>query len=66
MEMDDNFCWLQQSVLASEDLIEFQTTQTYPNLDITSVKYNTYKKSREENVKVMERIRPNILCIQKT
>jgi hypothetical protein len=29
-------------------------------LDLTNVKYSTYKQSREENLKVMERIRPNI------
>jgi hypothetical protein len=47
------------SFLASVDVIEFQTTEAYSNLDLTNVKYSTYKQSNEENLKVMERIRPN-------
>jgi hypothetical protein len=35
------------------------TTEAYSNLDLTNIKHNTYKQSREENLKVMERIRPN-------
>jgi hypothetical protein len=45
-------------VLASADVTEFQTTEAYSNLDLSKVKYSTYKQSREENLKVMERIRP--------
>jgi hypothetical protein len=47
------------SFLASVDVIEFQTTEAYSNLDLTNVKYSTYKQSREENLKVTERIMPN-------
>jgi hypothetical protein len=38
--------------LASVDVIEFQTTEAYSNLDLTNVKYSTYKQSKEENLKV--------------
>jgi hypothetical protein len=41
------------------DVREFQTTEAYSNVDLTIVKYSTYKQSREENLKVMERIIPN-------
>jgi hypothetical protein len=40
-------------------MIEFQTAEAYSNLDLTDVKYGTYKQSREENLKVMKQIRPN-------
>jgi hypothetical protein len=39
-------------LLASVDVIEFQTTVEYSNLDLN-------KQSREENLEVMERIRSN-------
>jgi hypothetical protein len=45
---------MRSSLLASVDVIEFQTTEAYSNLDLTNVKYSTYKQSREENLKVME------------
>jgi hypothetical protein len=45
-----NFCWMRSSLLASVDVIEFQTTEAYSNLDLTEVKYSTYKHSREENL----------------
>jgi hypothetical protein len=32
------------------DVIEFQTTEAYSNLDLTKVKYRTYKHSSEENL----------------
>jgi hypothetical protein len=48
---------MRSSLLASVDVIEFQTTEAYSNLDLTNVKYSTYKQSREDNLKVMERIR---------
>jgi hypothetical protein len=38
---------------------EFPTTEAYSNLDRTNVKYSTYKQFWEENLSVMERIRPN-------
>jgi hypothetical protein len=50
---------MHSSLLASVDVIEFQTTEAYSNLDPNDVKYNIYKQSRDENLKVMERIRPN-------
>jgi hypothetical protein len=40
-------------------VIEFETSEAYSNLDLTNVKYSTYKQSREEILKVMGRIRPN-------
>jgi hypothetical protein len=51
--------------LASVDVTKFQTTEAYSNLDLTNVNYGKLKQSREENLKVMEQIRPNSLCIQK-
>jgi hypothetical protein len=39
--------------------MEFQTTEAYSNLDLTNIKYSTYKQSREEKLKVIGRIRPN-------
>jgi hypothetical protein len=38
---------------------EFQTAQAYSNSALTNVKYSTYRQSWEENVKVIERLRPN-------
>jgi hypothetical protein len=38
----------------SRDVIEFQTTEACSNLDLTDVKYSTYKQPREEHLKVME------------
>jgi hypothetical protein len=35
-----------------------KTTEAHSNLDLTEVKYRTYKHSSEENLYVMERIRP--------
>jgi hypothetical protein len=49
---------MRSSLLASVDTIEFQTTEAYSNLDLTKIKYSTYKHYRERNLKVMERIRP--------
>jgi hypothetical protein len=47
-------------VLKLVDLVDMlQTTEAYSNLDVTNVKCSIYKQSREENLKVMERIRPN-------
>jgi hypothetical protein len=50
---------MRSSLLAAVDVTKFQTIEAYSNLDLTDVKYSTYKQSREENLKVMERIRPN-------
>jgi hypothetical protein len=50
---------MRSSFLASVDVTEFQTTEACSNLDLTNIKYSTYKQSKEENLKVMERIRPN-------
>jgi hypothetical protein len=50
---------MRSSLLASVDVREFQTIEAYSNLDLTNVKYSTYKLSREEYLKVIERIRPN-------
>jgi hypothetical protein len=54
-------CWMRSSLVASVDtiLIEFQTTEAHSNMDLTNVKYSIYEQSSEENLKVMERIRPN-------
>jgi hypothetical protein len=57
-QMDVNFCRICSSLLASVDVTEFQNAEIYSNLDLTNVKYSTYEHYREENLKVMERIRP--------
>jgi hypothetical protein len=49
------------SLLASVDVIEFQTAEAYSSFDLSNVKYNRHKQSRDENLKLMERIRPNSL-----
>jgi hypothetical protein len=59
IERDGRTLWMCSSMLAPVDMIEFQTTEAYSVLVLSNVKYSTYKQSREENVKVMERIRPN-------
>jgi hypothetical protein len=33
--------------------MEFQTTEAYSSSDLTKVKYNIYRQSREENEKVI-------------
>jgi hypothetical protein len=58
IETDVNFCWMYSSMLTSVDVIEFRTTEAYSNLGLTNVKYSTYKQSRGEKLKVIERIRP--------
>jgi hypothetical protein len=49
---------MRSSLLASVDVIEFQTAEAYSNLDLTNVRFSVYKHSREEKQKVMERIIP--------
>jgi hypothetical protein len=45
------------------DVTEFQTTEAYSNLDLSIIKYGTYKNSREDIVWVIERIKPKIFII---
>jgi hypothetical protein len=49
IKTDANFCRMGSNILASVDVMEFQTTEAYSNLDLTKVKYSIYKHSREEN-----------------
>jgi hypothetical protein len=58
-QTEANFCWMRSSLVASVNVIEFKISEAYSNLHLTNVKYTTYRYSREETVKVMERIRPN-------
>jgi hypothetical protein len=44
-----NFCSMRSSLVV---VIEFQTTETYSSFDLTKVKYNIYRQSREENENV--------------
>jgi hypothetical protein len=53
-QTDADVCWMRPSLLVSVDMTEFQTAEAYSNLDLTNIKY-----SREENMKVVERIRHN-------
>jgi hypothetical protein len=41
---------MRSSLLASVEVMEFQTTEAYSNLDLTKVKYNTYRHSREGGI----------------
>jgi hypothetical protein len=50
---------MRSSFAESVDVIEFQATVAYFNLDLTSVWYSTYKEYREENLKFIERTRPS-------
>jgi hypothetical protein len=52
---------MHSSLLASVVIIEFQTTEAYSSLDLTKVKYNIYRQSREENEKVKVQTSPNNL-----
>jgi hypothetical protein len=52
---------MRSSVLASVDVIEFQTTEAYATLDLTRVKYNRYMHLRDEKENVMLRTRPKNL-----
>jgi hypothetical protein len=38
-QTDANFCWMRSSLLAAVDVIEFQTTEAYYNLDLIKVSY---------------------------
>jgi hypothetical protein len=51
-----------RSLLASVDVIEFQTTDAYSSLDLTDAVYNLNIHSIEEKLKVMLRTRPNSLA----
>jgi hypothetical protein len=53
-QKDAHFCWMCSSFLASADVTEVPTSETYSNSDGTNVRYNTYKHFREENLKVMD------------
>jgi hypothetical protein len=50
---------MRSNLVESVDVMEFQATEAYSNLDLTSARYSTYKESREENLKVIERMRPS-------
>jgi hypothetical protein len=50
IEMDENFCWMCSSLLASVDVTEFRTTEAYPN-DLINIEC---KQSTEENMMAME------------
>jgi hypothetical protein len=52
---------MRSSFVESVDVIEFQTTEAYSNLSLTKAVYNESRQSKEENLKVIERIRPKIL-----
>jgi hypothetical protein len=43
-----NLCYMLSILWASYDVIEFQTTDAYSNIDLTNVEYNMYTHSREE------------------
>jgi hypothetical protein len=52
-------CWMRSSLLASVDIIEFQTTDAFSSLDLTNVLYKLSIHSSDEKLKVMLRTRPN-------
>jgi hypothetical protein len=53
------------SLLASVDVIEFQTTEANSSLDLINVIYNLSIHSRDEKLKVMLRTRPKSLSIER-
>jgi hypothetical protein len=55
------FCWMHSILLASVDVIEFQTKEAYSTFDLTGVKYNMYIHVEDEKVNVTVQIRPNNL-----
>jgi hypothetical protein len=52
---------MRSSFLESVDVIEFQTTEAYSNPGLAKVVYNESRQSKEENLNVIELIRPQIL-----
>jgi hypothetical protein len=52
---------MRSSLLASVDIIEFQTTDAYSSLDLTNAMYNLSIHSRDEKLKVILTTRPNSL-----
>jgi hypothetical protein len=54
--MAANFCWMPSSLLASLDVIEFQTADTF-SLDLSKVIYNLCMHSKGEKVNVLLRSR---------
>lgn len=58
---EENFCWMLSSLMALVDMIEIQNTEAYSILDLTNIKYSIYKQSRDENLKIVEPIKPNNL-----
>jgi hypothetical protein len=46
-----NLCWMRSSLLASVDIIDFQTTDAYSILDLTNAMYNLSKHSKDEKLK---------------
>jgi hypothetical protein len=47
-----NYCSMRSSLFASVDVTEFQTTEAYSSLGTTMVKYNIYRHSKVEKVKL--------------
>jgi hypothetical protein len=46
-QMAVNFCWMRSNLLASEDVIEFQTPEAHWSLNLTQVKYNNMRTVEE-------------------
>jgi hypothetical protein len=59
--MAASLCWMRSSLLVLVGVIEFQTTDAYSKLNLTNAMYNLSIHSREEELKVMLRTRPNSL-----
>jgi hypothetical protein len=49
------------SNLTTVEVVELRTTEAYSGLDRANVKYNTYERSREENLTVREKTRPKMI-----
>jgi hypothetical protein len=47
-----NLCWIRSSLLASVDIMEFQTTDAYYSLDRTGAMYSLSIDSIEEKLKI--------------
>jgi hypothetical protein len=56
-----DLCWMHSSLLASVDIIEFQTADGFSLIDLTKAINNLCLHSRDEKVNVMLRSRRNSL-----
>jgi hypothetical protein len=52
---------MRSSLLASVEVSVFHATEAYSSLELSNIKYNTKRLSKDEKEDVIARIRPNKL-----